>query len=128
MLVDRLRNEITRLAAVKAIDAIASSPLPLPLAPVLPTVLTELTGFLRKANRPLRQASLSAIDVGHTATQQTVVLHAYPAHLLQQGAAVEELCHLNKAHSCLPCCILHCFCEAELMMMPIAASLSRCTC
>lgn len=58
-----MRNEITRLTAVKAFDVVAVSSLSLPLGSVLPGVLTELTACLRKANRPLRQAALSAIDV-----------------------------------------------------------------
>ena len=63
MLLERLRNEITRLTAVKAFASIAQSPLSLDLSPVLQPLLAELTGFLRKANRVLRQASLSALEV-----------------------------------------------------------------
>ncbi len=60
---ERLRNEITRLTAVKAFASIAQSPLSVDLSPVLQPLLAELTGFLRKANRVLRQASLSALEV-----------------------------------------------------------------
>ena len=63
VLLERLRNEITRLTAVKAFASIAQSPLSLDLTPVLEPLLAELTGFLRKANRVLRQAALSAIEV-----------------------------------------------------------------
>ena len=63
VLLERLRNEITRLTAVKAFASIAQSPLSLDLSPVLEPLLAELTGFLRKANRVLRQASLSALEV-----------------------------------------------------------------
>lgn len=63
VLLERLRNEITRLTAVKAFASIAQSPLSLDLSPVLEPLLAELTGFLRKANRVLRQAALSAIEV-----------------------------------------------------------------
>lgn len=63
MLLERLRNEITRLTAVKAFASIAQSPLSLDLSPVLEPLLAELTGFLRKANRVLRQAALSALEV-----------------------------------------------------------------
>ena len=34
------------------------------LTPVLEPTLTELTSFLRKANRMLRQAALAALEVG----------------------------------------------------------------
>ncbi len=63
VLVERLRNEITRLMAVKALADVARSPLRLPLDTVLAPALPELTSFLRKANRQLRQASLSALQV-----------------------------------------------------------------
>ena len=63
VLLERLRNEITRLTAVKAFASIAQSSLDLDLSPVLEPLLAELTTFLRKANRVLRQASLAAIEV-----------------------------------------------------------------
>ncbi|GFR41083.1 hypothetical protein Agub_g1723, partial [Astrephomene gubernaculifera] len=77
VLLERLRNEITRLTAVKALTTLASSPL---LPPELLAgagngggngggngngeggVVGELTSFLRKANRLLRQASLVALE------------------------------------------------------------------
>ena len=63
VLLERLRNEITRLTAVKAFASIAQSPRSLNLSPVLEPLLAELTSFLRKANRVLRQASLLALEV-----------------------------------------------------------------
>jgi len=61
VLLERLRNEITRLTAVKAFSTITSSPLRLDLSPVLSPAVAELTSFLRKANRLLRQASLETL-------------------------------------------------------------------
>ena len=69
MLVERLRNEITRLMAVKALADVARSPLQLPLDAVLAPALPDLTSFLRKANRQLRQASLSALQVRKVVAQ-----------------------------------------------------------
>jgi len=63
MLVDRLSNEITRLTAVKAFETIAASPLHIDLSPVLPDVVKDLASFLRKANRQLKQSSLSTLGV-----------------------------------------------------------------
>ena len=71
VLLERLRNEITRLTAVKAFALIAQSSLNLDLSPVLEPLLAELTSFLRKANRVLRQASLSAIEVGRCTQTST---------------------------------------------------------
>eukprot|EP01119_Soliformovum_irregulare_P025203 TRINITY_DN9265_c1_g3_i1.p1 TRINITY_DN9265_c1_g3~~TRINITY_DN9265_c1_g3_i1.p1 ORF type:complete len:1236 (-),score=487.10 TRINITY_DN9265_c1_g3_i1:55-3762(-) len=61
VLVERLSNEITRLTAVKAFETIASSPLHVDLSAVLPDVVRELASFLRKANRQLKQSSLTAL-------------------------------------------------------------------
>jgi cullin-associated NEDD8-dissociated protein 1 len=61
VLLDRLKNEMTRLTAVRAFGTIAKTPLPLDLTSIVPQALAELTTFLRKANRQLRLASLSAL-------------------------------------------------------------------
>lgn len=62
LLLDRLRNEITRLTAVKAFATISESALKIDLSIVLEQVVLELTTFLRKANRALRQASLATLN------------------------------------------------------------------
>ncbi|KAL6629111.1 hypothetical protein ACP70R_028876 [Stipagrostis hirtigluma subsp. patula] len=62
ILVDRMGNEITRLTAVKAFSVIANSPLRIDLSCVLDHVVSELTAFLRKANRALRQATLGTLN------------------------------------------------------------------
>lgn len=62
LLLDRLRNEITRLPAVKALTLIAVSPLKLDLQPILAEALPILASFLRKNQRALRLATLAALD------------------------------------------------------------------
>uniref|UniRef100_A0ACD5V930 Uncharacterized protein n=1 Tax=Avena sativa TaxID=4498 RepID=A0ACD5V930_AVESA len=62
ILVDRMGNEITRLTVVKAFAVIANSPLRIDLSCVLDHVISELTAFLRKANRALRQATLGTLN------------------------------------------------------------------
>ncbi|KAF6251732.1 armadillo-type protein [Scenedesmus sp. NREL 46B-D3] len=62
LLLERLRNEITRLPAVKGFAVLAHSQLDLGLDGALEPVIAELTSFLRKANRLLRQASLAALE------------------------------------------------------------------
>ncbi|KAL3643794.1 Cullin-associated NEDD8-dissociated protein 1 [Castilleja foliolosa] len=62
VLVDRMGNEITRLTAVKAFAVIAASPLHLDLSCIIEHVISELTAFLRKANRALRQATLGTLN------------------------------------------------------------------
>nr|KAF6473432.1 putative cullin associated and neddylation dissociated 2 (putative) [Rousettus aegyptiacus] len=62
LLLDRLRNEITRLPAVKALTLVAVSPLRLDLQPILADALPILASFLRKNQRALRLATLAALD------------------------------------------------------------------
>ncbi|XP_030163305.1 cullin-associated NEDD8-dissociated protein 2 [Lynx canadensis] len=62
LLLDRLRNEITRLPAVKALTLVASSPLRLDLQPIVAEALPILASFLRKNQRALRLATLAALD------------------------------------------------------------------
>lgn len=62
LLLDRLKNEITRLAAVKAIGQVAKSELRLDMGDAAASAVEALAGFLRKTNRPLRQASLAALE------------------------------------------------------------------
>lgn len=63
ILCERLRNETTRMAAVRALSVVAASPLHPDLASVLPAGMEELTGFLRKASRQVKHASLEALEV-----------------------------------------------------------------
>ena len=70
ILLERLHNELTRVTAVKAFAMLAAakvdvglhSPLPGASGSVLQAVIAELSSFLRKSNRPLRQVSLGALD------------------------------------------------------------------
>ncbi len=62
-MLERIRNEITRLVAVKGMTLIVESPLKLPLEPLIKPVMEQLTTFLRKYHRPLRYAALHAIQV-----------------------------------------------------------------
>ena len=61
VLLDRLGNEITRLASARAFTTLAISPLQLNLSSVLQDVLPILTSFLRKSNRNLRLNALLAL-------------------------------------------------------------------
>ncbi|KAK9803499.1 hypothetical protein WJX73_009717 [Symbiochloris irregularis] len=115
MLVARLRNDITRLTAVKALESVATAPVPVPLGPVLQPVLTHLTSFLRKANRPLRQASLSSIDAlmtrhGDAAGQQQV-----------QGLVEEVVALISDADLVVAAMSLH-LCCTLLQRHPACAS------
>jgi len=59
---DRLKNEITRLTAVKALILAASSPLRIDLRCILTDSLPVLASFLRKNQRALKLSSLQLLD------------------------------------------------------------------
>ncbi|KAM4722005.1 cullin-associated NEDD8-dissociated protein 1-like [Rhinophrynus dorsalis] len=63
IILERLRNEITRLTAVKVITLIAGSPLKIDLRPLLKETLPILASFLRKNQRALRLGTISTLGV-----------------------------------------------------------------
>lgn len=69
VLLERLRNETTRLTAVKAWGTLAASPLVPGLGAALEPLVAELTSFLRKANRRLRQTALATTEVALPAAE-----------------------------------------------------------
>ncbi|XP_061583018.1 cullin-associated NEDD8-dissociated protein 2 [Cololabis saira] len=58
---ERLKNEITRLTAVKTITLISASPLKIDLSPILPETLSVLGSFLRKNQRALKLGTLACL-------------------------------------------------------------------
>ncbi|RKO89386.1 armadillo-type protein [Blyttiomyces helicus] len=69
LLVERLKNELTRLTTVRMLTLVAESPLldtpsgkAISLVPILPTVLTEVSACLRKSHRHLRVAALQCLE------------------------------------------------------------------
>ncbi|CAH2312122.1 cullin-associated NEDD8-dissociated 1-like isoform X1 [Pelobates cultripes] len=63
LILDRLRNEITRLTAVKVLILVAGSPLKIDLRPLLKEALPILSSFLRKNQRALKLGTVSALVV-----------------------------------------------------------------
>ena len=60
---DRLKNEITRLTAVKALIMIAGSPLRIDLSLLLNEAMPLMAGFLRKNHRGLKLSTLTCLDI-----------------------------------------------------------------
>ncbi|XP_068578375.1 cullin-associated NEDD8-dissociated protein 2 [Cebidichthys violaceus] len=58
---ERLKNEITRLTAVRSIALISASPLKVDLSSILPETLSVLGSFLRKNQRVLKLATLACL-------------------------------------------------------------------
>ncbi|KAM7478698.1 hypothetical protein LguiA_026911 [Lonicera macranthoides] len=90
VLVDRMGNEITRLTAVKAFAVIAASPLHLDLSCVLEHVIAELTAFLRKANRALRQATLGTLNTLIVAYGDKIVPAAYEVIIVELSTLISD--------------------------------------
>lgn len=62
LLIERLNNEITRVQSMKAIAAIARSPLRIDLSPILSDVTAALSQLLRQHSRTLKQATLDSLN------------------------------------------------------------------
>jgi len=62
ILLERLRNEFTRLTCVKALAKIAESPLKIDVSPILAESIKSLSSFLRQNQRQLKQSSLTTLN------------------------------------------------------------------
>uniref|UniRef100_A0A3Q4GKX1 Uncharacterized protein n=1 Tax=Neolamprologus brichardi TaxID=32507 RepID=A0A3Q4GKX1_NEOBR len=74
---ERLKNEITRLTAVRTISLIAASPLKIDMSPILQEALSVLGSFLRKNQRALKLgtlACLTALVTHHAASIKPAAL------------------------------------------------------
>mmetsp|Transcript_17629 Transcript_17629/g.38279 ORF Transcript_17629/g.38279 Transcript_17629/m.38279 type:complete len:742 (-) Transcript_17629:24-2249(-) len=87
VLLDRLRNETTRVTTLKTLARIANSPLNLDVTPLLSETMMECAVFLRKNDRPLKQAALNTLDA-------LVTRHASAISTEQLTAVVNELASL----------------------------------
>ncbi|KAJ1702873.1 hypothetical protein LUZ63_002652 [Rhynchospora breviuscula] len=106
ILVDRMGNEITRLTAVKAFSVIASSPLKINLACILEQVTSELTTFLRKANRALRQATLGTLNALVVSYGDQVGSSAYEAIIAELSTLISDMDLHMTALALELCCTL----------------------
>ncbi|XLU42079.1 hypothetical protein S245_036893, partial [Arachis hypogaea] len=80
--VKRMRNEITRLTAVKAFAVIAASP--------LQHVIAELAAFLRQANRALRQATLGTLNSLIVAYGDKIGSSAYEVIIVELSGLISD--------------------------------------
>ncbi|KAK6159683.1 hypothetical protein DH2020_003064 [Rehmannia glutinosa] len=90
VLVDRMGNEITRLTAVKAFAVIAASPCTLTYLAFLEHVISELTAFLRKANRALRQATLGTLNTLIVAYGDKIGSAAYEVIVVELSTLISD--------------------------------------
>ncbi|KAJ3156741.1 Cullin-associated NEDD8-dissociated protein 1 [Geranomyces michiganensis] len=91
LLVERLKNELTRLTTVRVLRSIAESPLfekpatvtAIDLTPILPETITELISYLRKSHRQLRVASLQCLETLVRRYGKQIAPATYPAILTE---------------------------------------------
>ncbi|CAM9131475.1 unnamed protein product, partial [Ectocarpus sp. 12 AP-2014] len=97
LLMDRLGNEMTRMATLKALAAVSVSPLKVDLKPILPSATEELAQFLRQQSRPLKQTTLETLLalIGSNHAQMTQALFSL---LLKESAALVTDADLHLAH------------------------------
>jgi len=63
LLLDRLKNETTRIAAIKTLSSIAGAESSCSLEPILGESVQTLASFQRLQSRSLKQSSLEALDI-----------------------------------------------------------------
>eukprot|EP00611_Tribonema_gayanum_P000986 TRINITY_DN1074_c0_g1_i3.p1 TRINITY_DN1074_c0_g1~~TRINITY_DN1074_c0_g1_i3.p1 ORF type:complete len:839 (+),score=442.73 TRINITY_DN1074_c0_g1_i3:116-2632(+) len=100
LLMDRLRNEITRVATLRALAQISSSPVRVDLGPVLTDATQELALLLRQQSRPLKQAALEALLAllrGNAARMDGALL----ARVVAEAAPLVSDADLHLAHLAL---------------------------
>jgi len=97
ILCTRLSNEVTRLGTVRTIDQIAKAKFS--LGNTLGNVLQELSGFLRKKNRQLKQATLSALyNIVRGKDGKSKAASAQYENLLKELAPIVSIQDLHLAH------------------------------
>eukprot|EP00112_Aurelia_sp_Birch-Aquarium-sp1_P013777 Seg2940.2 transcript_id=Seg2940.2/GoldUCD/mRNA.D3Y31 product="Cullin-associated NEDD8-dissociated protein 1" protein_id=Seg2940.2/GoldUCD/D3Y31 len=87
---DRLKNEITRLTAVKAVTSIAGSPLKIDLSKILPEATPLLATFLRKNHRALKLSTLTCLDTLVVNYGKTMAPEHFDAVLSELPALINE--------------------------------------
>jgi len=101
ILVERISNEVTFLSTVQTIDLIAGSKHKIEFGAHLSTIMKELSGYLRKKNRQVKQASLTAlISVVKAHGKNKNAISAYDTILKELAPLVSEQ-DLHLAHLAL---------------------------
>ena len=111
VLLERLRNEITRVTTVKTFAALAVAKLDLKLGSALPgatgsvlqAAVSELCSFLRKSSRPLRQASLTTLSA-LVASHASLLGEADVSSVLSELPPLITDADLHVAHLALELC------------------------
>ena len=133
LLLELSRNETTRLGAVRAFAMIAGATRRVDLSGVATSMTSELTAFLRKANKPLRESSLAALtalischraqlqdqDVVPVVTESSTLMSEEDLHLATMSVGL--LTTIASAASAFPKAAA----EMATTSLPVALELTR---
>eukprot|EP01038_Epipyxis_sp_PR26KG_P006809 gene6809-9325_t len=102
----RLDNETTRIATLKTLTMIASSPIVLDLSPLLTNCALELAQFLRQNSRTLKQLTLQTLDaiITSPSTPQFLNIDLLSA-ILQESSSLINDTDLHLANLSLKLCL-----------------------
>lgn len=87
---ERLKNEITRLTAVRTLTLITASPLKIDLSSILPEALQVLGSFLRKNHRALKLGTLACLTAVVTHHSSSIKPAALEPVLTELPPLVDE--------------------------------------
>eukprot|EP01090_Pellita_catalonica_P023354 TRINITY_DN955_c0_g1_i2.p1 TRINITY_DN955_c0_g1~~TRINITY_DN955_c0_g1_i2.p1 ORF type:complete len:1220 (+),score=270.34 TRINITY_DN955_c0_g1_i2:48-3707(+) len=90
ILLDRIKNEITRLTSVNVLIEIAVSPLNVDVKSILADAVSELADYLRQTNRQLKQACLKALDTVTRSYGKGISSKLYQKVLKEASALIGE--------------------------------------
>ncbi|KAK1900906.1 Cullin-associated NEDD8-dissociated protein 1 [Dissostichus eleginoides] len=97
---ERLKNEITRLTAVRTLTLISASPLKIGLSSILPETLSVLGSFLRKNERVLKLGTLACLTSIITHQAANIKPAALEPVLSELPGLVDESdMHVSQVHS-----------------------------
>lgn len=103
---ERLKNEITRLTAVRTITLVSTSPFKIDLSSILPEALSVLGSFLRKNQRALKLATLACLTALITHRATNLKPEALETVLSELPALVDESdMHISQVSITLLTCV-----------------------
>ncbi|CAM9429024.1 unnamed protein product, partial [Choristocarpus tenellus] len=107
LLMDRLRNEITRMSTLKALALVSTSPLEVDISSILAPATEELAMFLRQQSRTLKQTTLETF-LALIGSNHAKVGSALFALVLKEASMLVSDSDLHLGHLSLKvsCCIL----------------------
>jgi cullin-associated NEDD8-dissociated protein 1 len=100
LLMEKLKNEITRTPTLRALAGVAASPLGIDLSPILAEAVEELAMFLRQQSRPLKLATLETL-IGLVRSNAPAMVPALFELILRETAPLISDADLHLSHLAL---------------------------